>query len=196
MRPVRDHSGVDNQAEDSSAAGAEIDDDMAAAESDKGGDEPTETADQASEVGSDRYLRLVAEFDNYRKRTAREFGDVIRSANIRLLRELIEITDNFERAMSHESDVNGGEAYRKGVELIYNQLAELLKKEGVTAIESKGQPFDPNYHEALMQAESDEYDEGMVSQEILKGYKLDDKVLRHARVVVSRGRSESNEENE
>ena len=148
----------------------------------------------ADEAESERYLRLAAEFDNYKKRTAREFGEVFKRANERLLRSLIEIIDNFERALSHESDDNGGEAYRKGIELIYNQLGELLSKEQVTAIESIGQPFDPHYHEAIMQAESEEYGEGIVCQEIQKGYKIDDKVLRHARVSVSKGAPESKKE--
>ncbi len=146
------------------------------------------------EVESDRFLRLAAEFDNYKKRTAREFGEVVRRANERLLRSLVEIVDNFERARSHDGDENGGDAYRKGVDLIYNQLADILKKEQVTVIEAIGQPFDPNYHEAMMQSESDEYDEGIVCLEIQKGYKIDDKVLRHARVGVSKGAPESKKE--
>lgn len=153
---------------------------------------PTEEESE-SEAESERFLRLAAEFDNYKKRTSREFGEVIRTANVRLLRELVEIIDNFERAMSHNGADNDGDAYRKGVELIYNQLSDLLQKENVTAIESVGQPFDPVYHDAMMQVESDEYDEGIVCQEIQKGYRIDDRVLRHARVVVSRGSSKNEE---
>lgn len=150
---------------------------------------------EEAEAESERYLRLAAEFDNYKKRTAREFGEVIRTANLRLLLSLVELADNFERALGHEVDNDDAEAYRKGVELIYNQLADLLVKERVTAIESVGQQFDPNYHEAMMQSESDEYDEGIVCREIQKGYKIDNKVLRHARVVVSNGKPEAVDEN-
>jgi molecular chaperone GrpE len=154
-----------------------------------------EDEESDSEVESERFLRLAAEFDNYKKRTNREFGEVVKTANIRLLRELVEIIDNFERALSHNGAENDGDAYRKGVELIYNQLADLLEKERVTAIDSVGQPFDPVYHEAMMQAESDDYDEGIVCQEIQKGYRIEDKVLRHSRVAVSKGSSKNDEEN-
>jgi molecular chaperone GrpE len=158
--------------------------------------EPSSAEDEeAAASESDRYLRLAAEFDNYRKRTAREFGEIVRTANMRLLRSLVEIIDNFERAMNHENGEDDGDAYRKGVELIYNQLTELLQKEQVTVIESIGKPFDPALHEAMMQVDSNEYGEGIVCQEIQKGYKIDDKVLRHARVVVSRGSSDNKKEN-
>jgi molecular chaperone GrpE len=159
------------------------------------GAEAAKKEEDKEEEESDRYLRLAAEFDNYRKRTAREFGELITMANSRLLKELIEIKDNFERAL--EGEVQGDlEAYRKGVELIYNQLTELLQKENVEPIEAVGKPFDPNYHEAIMQQESDEYDEGIVAGEMQKGYRLGDRVLRHTRVIVSAGeRNNQQDEN-
>ncbi len=143
--------------------------------------------DEKQETESERYLRLAAEFDNYKKRTAREFSEVVKSANARLLRELIEILDNFERALVKNASENNFDSYRKGVELIYNQLTELLRKENVTPIEAVGSPFDPNQHEAMMQQPSDQYAEGVVAQELQRGYKLDSRVLRHARVIVSSG---------
>jgi molecular chaperone GrpE len=155
-----------------------------------------ETAEKEAEVESERFLRLAAEFDNYKKRTAREFEDIIKRANVRLLRELVDIVDNFERALSVEAEDQTHQAYRQGVELIYNQLSGLLNKEGVTPIEAVGKPFDPHYHEAVMQTESEEYDEGVVAQEIQKGYRIGDKVLRHSRVVVSRGKSTGEDEKE
>ncbi len=163
------------------------------------GDVSEETReDEAAEdeAESERFLRLAAEFDNYKKRTAREFEDIIKRANMRLLRELVDIVDNFERAMSVESGDASHKAYRQGVELIYNQLSGLLTKEGVTPIEAVGRPFDPHYHEAVMQAVSDEYDEGTVTQEIQKGYRIGDKVLRHSRVIVSSGSSKGENETE
>lgn len=158
--------------------------------------EEEEAVVQEAEIESERFLRLAAEFDNYKKRTAREFEDIIKRANVRLLRELVDIVDNFERALSVEAEDQTHQAYRQGVELIYNQLSGLLSKEGVTPIEAVGQPFDPHYHEAVMQTESDEYDEGIVAQEIQKGYRIGDKVLRHSRVIVSCGRSKSEAEKE
>jgi len=148
------------------------------------------------EIDLDRFLRLAAEFDNYKKRTTREFGDVITRANFRILRELVEIIDNFERALQVDPADSDGAAYRKGVELIYGQVCDLLVKEGVTPIESVGRPFDPNFQEALVQMESDEYDEGIVCQEAQKGYRIGDKVLRHARVIVSSGRKRRTETND
>jgi len=142
----------------------------------------------------DQRLRALAELDNYRKRMARQFEEVIRSANDRLLSELLEVVDNFERAIAHtnndSADAARLAALREGTELIYNQLRGLLERYDVKPIESIGRPFDPKYHEALMQVDSDEYDEGIVTAEISKGYMLGDRVFRHARVAVSKGRSE------
>jgi len=162
---------------------------------------PTDVADKeadgvesaASEVEetveseSDRFLRLAAEFDNYKKRTTREFGEIVKTANSRLLKSLVEILDNFERALEEAARQGDVEAYRRGVELIYGQLRELLSKERVTPIEAVGKPFDPTYHEAMMKQNSDEYPEGVVSMELQKGYMVDGRVLRHTRVVVSSG---------
>lgn len=138
----------------------------------------------------DQKLRALAELDNFRKRSARQLQDTIRSSNDRLLSEMLEIVDNFERALQHRDE--GGheanhEAYRKGTELIYSQMMDLLARYDVKPIESVGKPFDPNLHEALMPVASDEYDEGTVAVEISKGYRQGDRVLRHAKVGVSQG---------
>ncbi len=171
---------------------AETNKDNQVVESDTAAEEPPAkeeaTREEPPEPESERYLRLAAEFDNYRKRTSREFGEIIKTANTRLLRELIEIKDNFERALDEKTAPENHDSYRKGVELIYNQLAELLKKENIEPIESIGKPFDPLYHEAMMQQESEKYEEGIVCQELQRGYLLGDRVLRHARVIVSGGR--------
>jgi len=140
----------------------------------------------------DRKLRALAELDNYKKRMARQFDDTIRSANDKLLVELLDVVDNFERALSHSRD-NGDaqgttvEALRDGTELIYNQMKNLLTKYGVQPIEAVGRKFDPTYHEALLEMDSDEHAAGLVAQEINRGYLIDDRVLRHSRVAVSRG---------
>jgi molecular chaperone GrpE len=141
----------------------------------------------------DQRLRAIAELDNYRKRMARQFDELVRSSNDRLLAEFLEIVDNFERALEHarngksEGDANN-EALLEGTELIYSQMKSLLERYGVTPIDSVGKPFDPNLHEALMQVESDEYDDGIVAQEVTRGYMIGDRVLRHARVAVSKGK--------
>lgn len=152
--------------------------------------------EEPKETESDRYIRLAAEFDNYKKRTAREFGDLISRANMELLKSLVEIADNFDRAIAAQSDGNNFDAYRKGVELTYEQLTNLLKRENVTPIEAIGELFDPNCHEALMQEDSDDFEEGLICKEIQKGYRINDRILRHSRVVVSRGSKADGKEEE
>ncbi len=131
----------------------------------------------------DRYLRLAAEFDNYRKRTAREYQNVVRSANDRVLLELLELYDNFERALA--ADSGSSEGVKKGVELIAGQLRELLKKEGIEELEVLNKPFNPVRAEAIMQMESVE-PEGKVIEVLARGYSQNGRVLRPARVVVAK----------
>lgn len=150
-------------------------------------EEKADTAEVKLAKLEDRLLRTVAEFDNYKKRTANQFEQMIRSANEKLLLELLEVVDNFERALQHNNSDTESDSLRQGTELIYNQLLGILTKYNVTPIESVGQPFDPNLHEAMMQTPSAEYDEGLVAMEIGKGYMLGDRVLRHAKVAVSTG---------
>ncbi len=147
----------------------------------------------------DRLLRLAAEYDNYRKRTAREFEYLCQNANENLILKLLDALDNFERALDAAKNSNDYESFRKGVELIYTHLKELLEKEGLKEIEAVCKPFDPNYHEAVTQCESDQHEEGIVADEVCKGYMLNEKLLRPSKVVVSKGKSEvkkakSNEE--
>jgi molecular chaperone GrpE len=143
----------------------------------------------------DLRLRALADLENYRKRMARQFDEVVRSANDRLLGELLDVADNFDRAIAHTNDQNEVDAARltalkKGTELIYGQLRGLLERYEVKPFESLGHPFDPRYHEALAHIDSPEYDEGMVAAEINRGYMIGERVLRHARVAVSKGTSE------
>jgi len=134
---------------------------------------------------------LAADFDNYKKRVAREYEDLVRSANLRLLRSILDVFDNFDRALTGGASGDNLDAYRKGIELIHSQFNDLLAREKVTAIDALGKPFDPNLHEAVMQMASDEYDEGIICQEVQKGYMIDSRVVRHARVVVSSGRQKT-----
>ncbi len=151
--------------------------------------------EEPAETESERFLRLAADFDNYRKRTAREYNEIIRTANTRLLKSLVAIADDFERALTSDTVQADLDAYRKGVELIYGQIQELLTRERVKPIDAVGKPFDPQFHDALMQQASDEYEAGIVSGVIQKGYLLDEQVLRHARVIVSSGRKTDTSEN-
>ena len=137
----------------------------------------------------DRLLRLAAEFDNYRKRTNKEFSYLVKNANEKLILQLLDTLDNFQRALDSAKTSNDYENFHKGVELIYTHMKDLLTKEGLKEIEALGKPFDPNFHEAVTQSESDEYKEGIVMEEISKGYMLNDRLLRASKVVVSKGKS-------
>ncbi len=135
----------------------------------------------------DRLLRVAAEFDNYKKRTAREFQSIIKSANEELISQLVETLDNFQRALESAKSSSDFDSFHKGVELIYQHFKDILVKEGLKEIKAIGEPFDPHYHEAVMQQESDKFPDGTVMDEISKGYLLNDKVIKHSKVVVSKG---------
>jgi molecular chaperone GrpE len=150
-------------------------------------------AERISEL-EEKLLLNAADFENYKKRMARQFDQVIRTANDRLLSDLLEIVDNLERALEHARNGSESESLRQGMELIFSQLESLLGKNEVKAIEAVGKPFDPTYHEAMMQVDSEEYDEGVVAMEISKGYLLGDRVLRHSKVGVSKGQPDDQQE--
>mgnify|MGYP005837030859 CR=1 FL=1 len=141
----------------------------------------------------DRYLRLAAEFDNYKKRMARQYEEVVRAANEEVLLQLLELADNFRRGLEAAEKTTEVESLRKGTELIYQQMSELLKRFGVETIAAVGEKFDPNWHEAVMQMPSEKYDEGTIIQEITSGYKRHGKALRHSKVVVSSGKEVSSD---
>ena len=151
--------------------------------------------EQAKEL-EDRLLRLAAEFDNYRKRTAKEFSYLVKNANENLTLQLLNTLDNFERALNSAKTSNDYENFHKGVELIYSHMKDILTKEGLKEIQAIGKPFDPNFHEAVTQAESDEYDEGIVMEEMSKGYMLNDRLLRASKVVVSKGKPKGKRDKE
>ena len=130
----------------------------------------------------DRLQRLAAEFDNYRKRSAREQAEQATRANERLVKELLPILDDLGRALEAATDHEEAKL-EEGVRLVHRSLAELLAKEGLAEIETAGK-FDPHVHEALLSQPSDA-EEGSVIEVVQKGYKLGDKVLRPARVVVA-----------
>ena len=157
--------------------------------------EPAEAAPSAEEVlkqqladATDRNLRLMAEFDNYRRRTAKEQLELIETANGKLLEKLSEVQDNFERAFASENKAQDLEAFEKGMQMIYNQFAKILTDAGLEQIDPTGAEFDPNCHEALMQQPSETVPEGHVVTVFQKGYKLKNKILKTAKVIVSSGK--------
>ncbi|OBZ19182.1 nucleotide exchange factor GrpE [Bacillus sp. FJAT-27264] len=132
-----------------------------------------------------RVLRVQADFDNFRRRTQKEKEELAQYATSKLINELLPVLDNFDRALVTAPAGPETEAFTKGVNMIFRQLDGVLKSEGLTAMESVGQPFNPEYHQAIMQVESEEHEEGIVTEEVQKGYLLKDKVLRPAMVKVS-----------
>ena len=137
---------------------------------------------------NDRNLRLMAEFDNFRRRSAKEQLDLIEVANGKLLEKLSEVQDNFERAFAAENKAKDLEAFEKGMQMIYNQFAKVLTDAGLEQIDPTGAEFDPNCHEALMQQPSETIPEGHVVTVFQKGYKLKNKILKTAKVIVSSGK--------
>jgi molecular chaperone GrpE len=132
----------------------------------------------------DRLLRTAAEFDNYRKRMDRERRDLGEQTAGEAIKDLLPIIDNLERAL-HASAQD--DPLRKGVELIHKQMLEMLRKRGVTPLEALGADFDPNLHEAVSHEESVQHREGEVMEELQRGYKVGDRLLRPAMVKVAKG---------
>jgi molecular chaperone GrpE len=136
----------------------------------------------------DRLLRVSADFDNYKKRATRERQDATRFANEALLQKLAPVLDNLEMALSAASQPQAAtpDALKTGVEMIYSQLRTVLGEAGLEEIDAPGKPFDPNWHEAVAQQESATVPEGHVLQQVRKGYKLNDRLLRPASVIVAK----------
>ena len=132
---------------------------------------------------NDRILRLQADFENFRRRTAKEKEELAAVITQNMLGDLLPLHDNLERAMAVEQ--TDGEAFRKGVEMIFTQLKEVLDKNGLEHIEAEGQPFDPNVHQAVMRVENPDVSDGTVTQVLQKGYRAKGRVIRPAMVQVA-----------
>ena len=144
-----------------------------------------ESMEQESKDSHDRFLRVSAEFENYKKRTRQEWELLINQANAELLTEILGILDDLDRAFEHSGD--SIEHFRDGVVLIHSSLLDLLKRKKLREIEAAGKPFDPQYHEAVAEMNSENIEPGFVAEVIQKGYLLKDQVIRPAKVVVSKG---------
>jgi molecular chaperone GrpE len=134
----------------------------------------------------DKYLRERAEMDNFRKRQERVTADRVRRQKSELLGKVLEVVDNLERALTYQ-DTMDRDSLQQGMRMLQWQLNELLKAEGLTPVPSVGEPFDPYVHEAIEQVASAEHPEGVVVEEVRKGYRLGEETLRPARVKVSSG---------
>lgn len=130
----------------------------------------------------DKYMRLFAEFDNFRKRTAKEKTEAYGDSAAKTIAEILPALDNFDRALDTPcSDEN----FKKGIEMIFTQLTDIFGKLGVTEIEALGQPFNPNLHNAIKQVESEDGESDVICEVFQKGYKLGDRIIRHSMVAVN-----------
>ena len=145
--------------------------------------EQMELAAKQLDAVKDQFVRLTAEYDNYRKRTAKEKDGLYQDAKADTIKEFLAVYDNLERAVATEGDEDS--PHKKGLEMIFHQYQEILKKLGVTEIEALGQVFDPEKHNAVMHIDDENLGENVVSQVFQAGFQLGDKVVRHAIVQVA-----------
>jgi molecular chaperone GrpE len=131
----------------------------------------------------DKYLRAVADLDNYKKRAIREKADIIKYGKEDVIKDILPFVDSLDRALEH-ADSSDVQAFKEGIKLIQEQLLNCLKKHGVEKIDSVGLDFDPNFHEAMMQVESEEHAENKVVNEVQKGYLLNGRLLRPSKVCI------------
>lgn len=140
---------------------------------------------QQLEELNQRFLRVAADFDNFKRRTAIEKTELMQYSNAKILGEMLPIMDNFQLALNNSSTTPEVENVIKGVDMIYRQLAQVLEQAGMVKIEALGKPFDPNKHEAIMQVQDDSVDEDTIIEELRCGYMLKDRVIRPSMVKVS-----------
>lgn len=171
--------------ETGSAETSETPEEDNAPEAEKTEEKAKEKTEEKADDGNEKYVRLMAEFQNYKKRVAKEKNDIREYATEKLVMELLPVLDNFERALaaSAEDDPAG---YAKGMELIFTQMVTELQKSGLAEVEAEGQDFDPTKHNAVMTEENEELESGKVSKVLQKGYALNDKVIRPSMVAVTK----------
>ena len=192
--PIEDGNEAEEEAKAEAAEEAEEkaeteETEDAAEEKEEKEDKAADEEVSAEEQESERYMRLMAEFQNFKRRAAKEKTDIHAFANERIVNDLLPVLDNFERALGQEAEASENEElknYAKGMELIFEQLKGALEKAGVKEIEALGEDFDPNVHNAVMTEETDEYEDGKISKVMQKGYKLNDRVVRPSMVAVNK----------
>lgn len=146
----------------------------------------TDQLKQQLEASKKEYMFLMAEFDNFRKRTIKEKAEIIRNATEKAMKDLLPVVDDFERGLSAMAETTDAAAVKGGMDLIYNKFIKYLEQNGVKAIESTGTDFDTELHEAIAMVPSpDESQKGKVIDTVMKGYTINDKVIRHSKVAVA-----------
>ncbi len=175
-----EEAGSDKDADVSDKRAASEKDDGIPDEEDAGNEKKeTETREESSDT---KYMRLMADFQNFKRRTEKEKSDIYAYANEQIALGLLEVIDNFERALDHEST---DKAYAEGMELILKQLIEVLKKSGIEEIKTLGEEFNPNFHNAVMMEDNPDFESGKVTEVLQKGYTLNSKVIRPSMVKVN-----------
>nr|WP_238942675.1 nucleotide exchange factor GrpE [Planococcus beigongshangi] len=152
---------------------------------DENGEDEISKLQEELEAEQNKYLRLLADYDNFKRRNQKDKEIQAKFRSQSLLTDLLPVLDNFERALAVESKSEEGTALMKGVEMVQKSLLEAVKREGLEEIEAVGQPFDPNFHQAVMQEKDEDAEPGTVLQELQKGYTLKGRVLRPAMVKVN-----------
>ncbi|USF25909.1 Protein GrpE [Firmicutes bacterium ASF500] len=184
--PVQEAAAAPEEILEEQAGEAEAVEPEAEPQADTPGEEPESVPEEAPAqeqlVPKEQFLRLAAEYDNYRKRTAKEKESLWTDAKADTIQAFLPVYDNLERAMKQDTS---DEAYKKGVEMTMNQLKEVFAKLGVTEIEAEGKPFDPNLHNAVMHIEDENFGENTVAQVFQAGFMLGEKVIRFAMVQVA-----------
>ena len=142
----------------------------------------------------DKLLRKAAEFENYKRRTENDQFNLLSFAAESFITKILPVIDDFERSLDHISDADSAEAIKDGIMLVYDKLIKILDEQGVKKIDSVGKPFNVDYHDALMQVKDDTVPAHTVLEEVEKGYMYKDKVIRHAKVIVSEDVGEENNE--
>ena len=146
----------------------------------------TDQLKQQLEASKKEYMFLMAEFDNFRKRTIKEKAEIIRNATEKAMKDLLPVVDDFERGLSAMAETTDAAAVKEGMDLIYNKFIKYLEQNGVKAIESTGTDFDTELHEAIAMVPSpDESQKGKVIDTVMKGYTINDKVIRHSKLAVA-----------
>lgn len=182
-RDERSADGQDDQTEQNGETQTDAPDAESGEESKAEPDVEAEgKAESDSETDSEKYMRLLAEFQNFKKRAVKEKSDIHAYANENLVKDLLPVLDNFERAL--ETKTEEVESYAQGMELICQQMKAALQNHGLKEIEAQGEEFDPNKHNAVMTEESEEYESGKVCKVLQKGYELNGRVIRAAMVAV------------
>jgi molecular chaperone GrpE len=158
-------------------------------------EEKIKSLEQQAEEYKDKLLRKAAEFENYKRRSENDQLNLINYSGENLIIKLLPVIDDFERSLQHMGKAKDVDSIKDGIKLVYDKFLKILEDQGVKKIEAKGQPFDVNYHEALMQRKDDSVPAHTVLDELEKGYLYKDRVIRHTKVVVSEDTTHSAEEN-